>query len=195
MSGVVTPEFNTDSEYMAEGKIVPGSTGHVEITIDYTNVTVPFKYEISFDDTTLLEDFKFTGYSIDGVAAEEPSTLITNTILPTAETKTQTLKLNFGWYDGQNEEVEVETEENSDDIQDTLFAKENDSLSVNFNITFTQINPNELNQENNTEQNNENADTPITEQDPENGENVMQDLNAETSENLSIDQNTENTEI
>ena len=139
LSGVVTPEFNTDSEYMAEGKIVPGSTGHVEITIDYTNVTVPFKYEISFDDTTLLEDFKFTGYSIDGVAAEEPSTLITNTILPNSETKTQTLKLNFGWYDGEDENVE----ENSDDIHDTLFAKENDSLAVNFNITFTQLNPNE----------------------------------------------------
>lgn len=124
---------------MAEGKILPGSSGHVEITIDYSNVTMPFKYEISFDNTSILEDFKFTGYSIDDVVIENPSTFITNVVTPDLVTTTQTLKLNFGWYDGEDED----TPEASDDVEDTNFANTYDNLSVNFNITFTQLNPNE----------------------------------------------------
>lgn len=124
---------------MAEGKILPGSSGHVEITIDYSNVTMPFKYEISFDNTSILEDFKFTGYSIDDVVIENPSTFIANVVTPDLVTTTQTLKLNFGWYDGEDED----TPEASDDVEDTNFANTYDNLSVNFNITFTQLNPNE----------------------------------------------------
>lgn len=138
VSDIITPIFNSDSEYIAEGKISPSSTGNVEITIDYQEVTVPFKYEISFehDDSTLLEDFKLTGYSIDNgsvVSVSDSDTIITDTILPDATTRTRTLKLNFAWIDGEGEAL--------NDVQDTAFSRNNDELGLRFNMSFTQLQP------------------------------------------------------
>lgn len=138
VSDVVTPVFNSDSEYIAEGKISPTSTGHVEIAIDYQEVTVPFKYEISFanDSSTLLEDFKLSGYSVDGgsiVSVDNSNDIITGTILPDETTRTRTLKLNFGWIDGEGETL--------NDIQDTTFSRNNAELGLRFTIVFTQLQP------------------------------------------------------
>ena len=140
VSDWIFPEFSSDSEYIAEGKISPTSTGHVEITIDYQDVTVPFKYEISFttDDSTFLNDLKLTGYSVDGgaiVSIDESNPIITDTILPTETTRTRTLDLNFAWIDGN------ESGETLNDIQDTAFSRNNDELGLRFTMEFTQLQP------------------------------------------------------
>ncbi len=135
VSDKVIPIFNSNTEYIAEGKIVPNSSGYVEITIDHTNVTVPFRYEISFepDNPTALKDFKMTGYSINGIEAESIDAVIANDIFPDTETKTQTLKLNFGWLDGEGEIL--------NDVQDTAFSHNVDELGLRFNMVFTQLQP------------------------------------------------------
>lgn len=138
VSEVITPEFNSDSEYIAEGKIAPTSTGHIQITINYQKVTVPFKYEISFktDDSTFLEDFKLTGYSVDGgsvVSVDDPNVVITDTISPDATTRIRTFDLNFEWIDGDD------SNESFNDLQDTIFSRDNSELGLRFNMEFTQL--------------------------------------------------------
>lgn len=138
VSDIIVPVFESNPEYIAEGKISPTSTGSVTITIDYQEVTVPFKYEISFehDDSTLLEDFKFTGYSVDDgdiVSVTDSDDIITSEISPTETTRTRTFTLNFGWLDGEL------SGESLNDIQDTAFSRNNQELGLRFNIEFTQL--------------------------------------------------------
>ena len=140
ISDWVSPVFNSDSEYIAEGKISPTSTGNVLISLDYEEVTVPFKYEISFqaDDSTFLEDFKLTGYSVDGgsvVSVSDSDTIITDTISPDETTRTRNFNLNFGWIDGDG------SGETLNDIQDTAFSRNNSEVGLRFTIEFTQLQP------------------------------------------------------
>lgn len=138
ISDIITPVFSADSEYITEGKIVPTSTGHVEITIDYEEVTVPFKYEISYeyDAATILEDFNFTSYSINGgeeVSVESTGGILTDTIYPDESVRTQTLKLNLAWKDGEGEKL--------NDAEDTAYSHNIDELGLRFNMEFTQLQP------------------------------------------------------
>lgn len=138
VSEVIVPEFNSDSEYIAEGKIAPTSTGHIQININYQKVTVPFKYEISFatDNSTLLEDFKLVSYSINNgsvVTIDEDDYIVTNTISPNEITRTQVIDLNFEWIDGED------SDETFNDIQDTAFSRDNSELGLRFNLEFTQL--------------------------------------------------------
>lgn len=138
ISDVVTPIFDSNPQYIADGTVSPTSTGYVEITIDYQDVTVPFKYEIScnYDDSTVLNDFKLTGYSVDGgttISLDDSNAIVTDTVLPEETTRTRTLKLNFVWYDGENEVF--------DDIEDTAFSHNVDELGLRFNIEFIQLQP------------------------------------------------------
>lgn len=138
VSDTIVPIFNTNSEYIAEGVIAPTSTGYVEITLDYSKVTVPFKYDITFttDEATLLEDFVLTGYSVNAgelVEITDPDAPITDTISPSDTTRTRTLKLNFEWLDG--------TGETFDNIEDTAFSRNNEQLGLRFNMSFTQLQP------------------------------------------------------
>lgn len=138
LSEKIVPVFNDDSDYIAEGKIAPTSTGYIVITIDYSKVNVPFKYDISCvaDATDILKDFTFTSYSIDGgteIAVDDPTSPITDTVLPEDTTRTRTLKLNFEWLDGEGEDL--------NDIEDTFFASENDELGIRFDLEFTQLQP------------------------------------------------------
>jgi hypothetical protein len=138
ISDIITPVFTTNSEYIAEGKIVPTSTGYVEITIDYEEVNVPFKYEISYeyDADTILEDFNFTSYSINGgeeVSIESTGGFLTDTIYPDETLRTKTLKLNLAWKDGEGEQL--------DDTADTTYSHNIDELGIRFNMEFTQLQP------------------------------------------------------
>lgn len=135
LSNKITPIFNEDSEYITEGKVAPASTGYTEIVIDYSKVTVPFKYDISFSSDTIT-DFSVTSYSVDGgaeVSIADPTLPLTDTILPTDATRTRTLKLNFAWYEGIGEQL--------DDTEDTTYALEYDEIGMLFNLQFTQLQP------------------------------------------------------
>ena len=138
ISSKITPVFNENSEYIAQGVIAPTSTGYVVITVDFSKVTVPFQYDITFthEANSPLEDFNLTSYSIDNgelVTVTYPTEPITNTILPTDTPKTKTFKLNFEWFDGEDE--------NFTDIDDTAFYINNSEIGLRFNIEFTQLQP------------------------------------------------------
>ena len=137
ISEIVTPIFNENSEYIAQGKISPTSTGYVEIKLDYSEVTVPFKYEISFehDDATVLEDFKLTSYSIDNGALTnvDANGIIQDTIAPDETLRTRTLILNLSWLDGTGEVL--------NNTQDTAFSRNFEEIGLRFNISFVQLQP------------------------------------------------------
>jgi len=149
ISEFVFPEYSANLDYIAEDKIVPTSAGSVQITIDHTKVTVPFKYELSFSTESILADpndpdtppdltdFKMTSYSINGVETETTgNTVITQTILPTQANKVETLILNFAWLDDEDDET-LEF----DDIEDTAFSRKVSDLGLRFNLTCTQLRP------------------------------------------------------
>lgn len=138
LSEKIIPIFNSNTEYIAEGKIVPTSTGYVEIDINYEKVNVPFEYKINFSqsNSTVLEDFKFTSYSIDGgslVTVDDSNSIITETISPDETPRTRSLLLNFAWFDG--------TGETFNDINDTAYSRNFDELGLQFNIEFIQLQP------------------------------------------------------
>lgn len=138
LSEKIIPVFESNPEYIAEDKIVPTSTGYVEINIDYEKVNVPFKYEVSFSqgNSTILEDFKFTSYSINGgslTSVDDSNTMITETISPTETNRTRSLLLNFAWIDN--------TDETLNDIQDTTYSRNFENLEFRFNVNFTQLQP------------------------------------------------------
>ena len=137
-SSKITPIFNENSEYIAEGVIAPTSTGYVVITVDYSKVTVPFQYNLTFahEANSALKDFNLISYSIDDgelVTVDDPTAPITSTILPTDTLRTKTFKLNFEWFDGEGE--------NFTDIDDTAFYINNSQIGLRFNLEFTQLQP------------------------------------------------------
>lgn len=139
LSNKITPILDS-SNYIAEGKIVPSSTGYAEIEFNYQGVTVPFVYDIKFtcDESTVIEDFKLTSYSIDGaetVTVDDTFTSITETITPDNTTRTKTFKLNFAWLDETDEGATLT------DIQDTERSRNIQDLGLRFDIEFTQLQP------------------------------------------------------
>lgn len=139
LSNKITPIIDS-SNYIAEGKIVPSSTGYAEIEFNYQEVTVPFVYDIKFtcDESTVIEDFKLTSYSIDGgetVTVDDTFTSITETITPDNATRTKTFKLNFAWLDETDEGATLT------DIQDTERSRNIQDLGLRFDIEFTQLQP------------------------------------------------------
>ena len=138
LSEHIIPVFNSNPTYIAEDKIVPTSTGYVEININYEEVTVPFEYKISFiqENATPLEDFKFTDYSIDGGSAiqvDNTNSIITGTITPDDITTERNFLLNFAWIDNASASL--------DDIEDTAYSRNFDELNLLFNLEFTQVEP------------------------------------------------------
>lgn len=138
LSTKIIPVFNENSQYIAEGKIAPTSTGTVEITVDYSEVTVPFEYEISFSSDSLasLDDFKLIDYSIDdgeAITVEASTKTISSTVNPEETDRTKTFTLNFAWFDGEGESF--------DDIEDTTFSRNHTDLGLRFDLTFNQLQP------------------------------------------------------
>ena len=130
-SGNFELKFNEDSEYIAENKITPASTGYAEVLIDYSYITLPFTYSITFSSDS-LEDLKFTGYSIDdGEIIEHNTATITKNVNPDGVTTTQSFKLHFTWFDG--------TGETSNDIQDTTYSRSPENMKLDMSVTFTQL--------------------------------------------------------
>ena len=122
--------FNEGSTYIAENKITPASTGYAEVLIDYSSITLPFTYSLTFSSQS-LDDLKFTGYSIDGTFYEYDNATITNNVTPDGVNTTQSLKLHFTWFDG--------TGETSNDIQDTTYSHNPENMKLNLDIEFTQL--------------------------------------------------------
>ena len=142
LSNIIVPVLNKANEedeyfeHIADNKIAPTTIGYTIITLDYSKVTVPFKYDISFStlSNTPLDDFTLTSYSIDSgeeIEIDDCTVPISDTIYPDAATRQRTLKLNFEWIDGDGQSY--------DDISDAEYATENDELGLRFDLEFTQL--------------------------------------------------------
>ena len=136
LSECIIPIFNNNPTYIAEDKIVPTSSGYVTININYEKVSVPFEYKISFDqgNSTPLEDFKFTNYSIDGgspIIVDDSVSSIIGTINPDGVTTERNFLLNFAWIDDESASL--------DDTQDTSYSRNFEDLNFLFNLEFTQL--------------------------------------------------------
>lgn len=131
------------AEYTADGKLAPGSSGYVELTLDYSKVTVPFMYDVSFSTASdsPLEDLILTSYEVaegdqeygEEITLENPTDSILDTISPDDTIRTRKLKLNFTWFEGADEIL--------DDAADAAYTVSNESVGMRFDLKFTQLQP------------------------------------------------------
>ena len=127
----ITPVY-LQSEHIAENVIAPTSSGYFDLVIDYSNVDVSFSYNISIKPNNVLNDFVPTAYQIDNGQKINltNSTTITNDILYSETTKTKRIRVYLEWVD--------DTRQTMDNAADTKVTNENDEVTLQVAITFTQ---------------------------------------------------------
>ena len=128
----------TQSEFINEGVIAPGSEGYVDIKIDAKNVDVTFTYAIvvSLDEDNLVEDLKISHYQINPDYAtstkkqlNQNSKKVTGTI--EHNTELTTIRLFINWDDSETNIMNNQA--------DTAVAIDPDAQAiVKAEITFTQ---------------------------------------------------------
>lgn len=84
ISASITPVF-PGTEHIASNIIAPTAEGYFDLTFDWTNVDVSFKYDVSVtaSEDSAVKDIVATGYSIDGgdkISFTDYEGAITNTI-------------------------------------------------------------------------------------------------------------------
>lgn len=138
------------NEYVKENTLAPSSKGYFDIEIDPTNVEVSFNYEISLDfDNENMPDLIITKYSI--IDDEHPddenleiitlsTETITNSLNYDKETdnfkfKPFTVRIYFEWYDGEDEQMDDETDTA---IGNAAVTSDEDMFTISANITFEQ---------------------------------------------------------
>lgn len=137
ISESVVPHFYTksgDQDLATQDKIVPTSTASLELVLDYSKVSTPFKYELTLSQTgtNMLDDFKIINITLDDtVYTPENTNTITFTLDPETATS-QTIRFDIIWDDSETQTM--------NDILDTSFANSPDTdLVFLLNIKFTQI--------------------------------------------------------
>lgn len=133
-SSTLTPVFEVRGDLISSDIIAPTSIGYIDININYSDVTVPFKYNLSYEqDATLkIEDFNLVRYEIDGVSYDcEDYATLEHSVIPDGVKKTQLLRLYFEWQDKEDEEL--------NDIADTNKSHLQETIKYNLKLNFTQI--------------------------------------------------------
>lgn len=163
------------NENVSENVIVPGSMGYFDITLESTGTEIPFKYEVSIDNSqSEFQDFKILSYSIsndidlsspeaDDLLYEskkdiDPSESTVTGIIEPAEiiTDENINKIRFyvKWYDiDSNTENynEMENKDASDNYGDVKVSKQIEDgkqqaeFIVPVKLVVTQITTNDLN--------------------------------------------------
>ena len=132
-SSTIVPVIDSNSN-IKDGVIAPTSTGHFDINIDFSNVEVAFKEEVSItqDSETNVSDLVLTGYSVNGgpkinIAAGDKITV--NHALDDTST-TDNYRFFVEWVDGDGETMdnEADTEASEDGI-----------AKVKVNLNFIQL--------------------------------------------------------
>ena len=163
------------NENVAENVIVPGSSGYFDITIESTGTEIPFKYDVSIDNTkSEFQDFKILSYSIsndidltspdadkilydskEDINPEESS--VTGIIEPAnnvTDKNINNIRFYVKWYDvDSNIENynEIENKDISDNYGDVKVSKqitegkEKAEFTVPVKLVVTQITHNDLN--------------------------------------------------
>lgn len=127
----IIPTFEK-SENIAENVIAPTIKGYFDLNIDASDVDVSLTYQILIEENDLISDFIITGYQIDdgNLINLTNTNEITNDILLDEVNRVQTIRIYFEWYD--------EADNKMDDDADTAVTIDNDNLTLNVKLSFTQ---------------------------------------------------------
>mgnify|MGYP004457506007 FL=1 len=127
----IIPTFEK-SENIAENVIAPTIKGYFDLNIDASAVDVSLTYQILIEENDLISDFIITGYQIDdgNLINLTNTNEITNDILLDEVNRVQTIRIYFEWYD--------EADNKMDDDADTAVTIDNDNLTLNVKLSFTQ---------------------------------------------------------
>lgn len=127
----IIPTFEK-SENIAENVIAPTIKGYFDLNIDASAVDVSFTYNILIEENNLISDFIITGYQIgdNPIVNLTDTTEITNDILLDDTNRLQTIRIYFEWYD--------EDDNKMDNNADTVVTIDNDNLTLNVKLSFTQ---------------------------------------------------------
>ena len=136
ISNSIIPVFS-ENEHISSNIIAPSSEGYFDLNLDFTNVDVSFKYEItaSAHKNSSVQDLVSTGYSINDaekIDFETYNTPITEIIPLSSETKTRKIRIYILW----NDDEDTQTMNNSDDTLSTV--GETPAL-LHVSVSFTQI--------------------------------------------------------
>ncbi len=137
--GLINPVI-LENENVANNKLAPSSKGYFDINIDASSVELSFNYDIKINKNEILDDLLITKYQIikEDTNSEEVEYIdvINNEINGTIDyleentIKPFRIRVFFEWFDGDSEE--------SNDESDTEIVKNNNSLTINATIKFTQ---------------------------------------------------------
>ena len=137
--GIINPVI-LENENVANNKLAPSSKGYFDIDIDASSVELSFNYNITINKNDKLDDLIITKYKLieEGTDPEEVdytdvvNNEINGTINYSEENTIKPFKIRvfFEWFDGENEL--------SNDENDTEIVKNNDSLTIDATIKFTQ---------------------------------------------------------
>lgn len=127
----IIPTFEK-SENIAENVIAPTIKGYFDLNIDASAVDVSFTYNILIEENDLISDFIITGYQIgdNPIVNLTDTTEITNDIPLDDTNRLQTIRIYFEWYD--------EDDNKMDNDADTAVTIDNDNLTLNVKLSFTQ---------------------------------------------------------
>lgn len=136
ISNSIVPVF-PGTEHISSGIIAPSAEGYFDLSLDFSNVDVSFKYEIttSAHQDSSVQDLVATGYSIDGgeiINFETYNTPISENIALSSETKTRKIRIYILWNDD-------ETTQSMDNSADTIATSSETPALFHVNISFTQI--------------------------------------------------------
>ena len=138
-AGSINPVI-LENENVANNKLAPSSVGYFDIDIDASSVELSFNYNIKINKNEVLDDLLITKYKLieEGSDPEETEyiNVVNNEINGTFDyldevlAKPFKIRVFFEWFDDENEE--------SDDESDTEIVKNNNSLTLDATIKFTQ---------------------------------------------------------
>lgn len=131
----ITATF-TGSKHIAENTTAPSSEGYFEINLDYSDVEVSFKYEISIEENTTVPDISIYKLEVDNTEIKGDGLTISNEINIKTDTDTdkkKKIKVYVKWNDDESNGATMSNKE------DTEVAINNKTIDFNVNLNFTQI--------------------------------------------------------
>ena len=136
ISSSIVPVF-PGTEHIASGIIAPTAEGYFDLNLDFSNVDVSFKYDISVsaDENSSVQDLVAIGYSLDDgekIIFENYNDPISEIIELSSELDTRKVRVYIMWDDDESSQ----TMTNDDD---TLSTSSESQPLLHVNVSFTQI--------------------------------------------------------
>ena len=137
LSNTIEPVF-PGNDHIAEGIIAPTAEGYFDLFLEFEEVDVSFKYNITLDinEDSVVKDLIITGYSFDeglNIVSFTNETSIEETIDLDSTVEDRSIRVYIKWDD----DPLTETMDNEDD---TLTTTDEDNLAlVDVIVEFTQI--------------------------------------------------------